>query len=141
MQQIENVIERLLTDAGASEFFVPSLRLFVLLVALGILAAVSFWVTRTVIVNALYGFFKRTPIAWDDQLADFRVFDSLAHFVPALLVRVFAPVLFKDFDAFLPWVIRLTDVYLIFISMRIVIALSRVIEFSMARSSVLTTKP
>jgi len=141
MDNIENGIEQLLTDLGVSEVFAPALRLFVLLAVLGIIAAISFWVTRRVVVRALYGFFRRTSATWDDLLVEFRVFDSLAHVVPALLIRIFAPIIFKDFDYLLPWVVRLTDVYLVFVSMRIVVSFSRVIEFSMAKSSLFANKP
>jgi miniconductance mechanosensitive channel len=141
MDYIENWIERVLTDAGVSESFAPALRLFILLISLGIVAGIFFWMTRRLIIQSIYRFVKRTAITWDDALAEYKVFNSLAQIVPAVIVRIFAQILFKDFDALIPWVIRITDAYLILVGMRILISFSRVAEFGMSKSAIFVNKP
>ena len=141
MDYIERWIERLLTDAGVSEALAPTLRLLVLLVGLVVVAGIFFWITRRIVVQYLYRFFRHTNITWDDALAEYKVFDSLAHIVPAMIIRIFAQILFKDFDEVVPWVIKLTDAYLIIVGMRLVIAFSRVAEFEMSKSTLFANKP
>ena len=141
MNYLEQWIENLLKEGGVSEVIAPALRLFILLALLVLVAGLSFWITRKLIVNSLYRFFKRTQITWDDAFADYKVFDSMAHIVPAVIIRIFAQVLFADFEHLLPWVIRLTDAYLIFVSMMIVLSFSRVAEFGLSRSLIFVNKP
>lgn len=141
MDRIEIWVERALTHAGVSEGLAPTLRLLILLTAIAIAAIVFFWITRRIIIQALYGFFKRTTVTWDDVLADHKVFNSVAHIVPALVIRIFVPILFKDFEQLQPWIIRLTDAYLMLVGMGIVISLSRVAETIMSKSPVFANKP
>lgn len=141
MNHLEKWIDRLLTEGGVSEVLAPALRLFILLIALIIFAGIIFWITRKIIIQSLYGFFKRTTITWDDAFVEYKVFDSLAHIVPAVIIRIFAQIIFKDFEHLLPWVIRLTDVYLIIVGMMIVLSLSKVSEYGLSRSPIFVNKP
>lgn len=141
MNHLEEWIERLLTEGGVSEIFAPALRLFILLIALIIVAGILFWITRRMIIQSLYKFFKHTTITWDDAFVEYRVFDSLAHIVPAVIIRIFAQIIFKDFEQLLPWVIRLTDAYLIIVGMMIVLSFSKVAEYGLSRSPIFVNKP
>lgn len=141
MNHLEEWIDRLLTEGGVSEVLAPALRLFILLMSLIIIAGISFWITRRIIIQSLYGFFKRTTITWDDAFVEYKVFDSLAHIVPAVIIRIFAQIIFKDFEYLLPWVIRLTDAYLIIVGMMIVFSFSKVAEYGLSRSPIFINKP
>jgi miniconductance mechanosensitive channel len=141
MDQIEAWIEELLTDAGVSASITPALRLIILLISLGILAGVFFWLSRRVIFNSIYRFFKRTSLEWDDMLADHKVFDNLAHIVPAIALRILAPIIFKDFEGLLPLVVKLTDSYLIIVVIMIALSFIRLAEYLVSRSPVFVNKP
>jgi miniconductance mechanosensitive channel len=62
--------------------------------------------TKHIVIHSLYRLFKRTAVTWDDGLADLKVFDNLAHILPAIVVEVFATTIFLDFDEFLPLIIN-----------------------------------
>ncbi len=141
MEFIENWIEKLLTNAGVIAQAVPYLRLLLLFLALTVLAGISFFITKRLIVNTIYKFFKRSTITWDDLLADQKVFNNLAHIVPAIVVRIFAPVLLKDFDDLLPFVMKMTDAYLVIVGMMILFSFLRVAEFGLSKSPVFVDKP
>jgi miniconductance mechanosensitive channel len=141
MDRIEEWVEKLLISSGVAEGVAPEIRLVSLLVALGIFSTVAFWITRTFITKYLYRLFKRTSFEWDDLLADYQVLNNLAHIVPALIVRIFAEMLFRDFEFWLPIVIRLTDAYLIIVVMLILLAFLKMLEFTLAKSPVFTNKP
>lgn len=141
MNHLEEWIDRLLTEGGVSEVLAPALRLFILLIALTIIAGIFFWITRRMIIQSLYRFSRRTTVTWNDALVKYKVFDSLAHIVPAIIIRIFAQIFFKDFDQLLPWVIRITDAYLIVVGMMIVLSLSKVAEYNLSRSPIFVNKP
>lgn len=141
MDPIETWIENLLTDAGVSASMTPILRLLILLISLAILAGIFFWITRRLIFNSIYRFFKRTSIEWDDVLADHKVFDNLAHIVPAITVRIFAPIIFKDFEQLLPLVTKVTDSYLIIVGIMIALSFLKVAEHTISKSPIFINKP
>ena len=141
MNSIEEWIERLLTDGGVSDATAPYLRLLILLVVLALLSAVAYWITKRIFVTTLYRFFRKTSITWDDALVDHQVFNKLAHVVPALIVRLLAGEIFKDFEQFLPLVMKLTDSYLIVVALLILLAFMKVVEISLAKTAAYVDKP
>ncbi len=141
MDYLENWIETLLVNSGISEETAVYLRLFILLLALCIVAGLAFWVTKKTIVNYIYRLVRKSPITWDDVLADRQVFNNVAHFVPALIVRVSAPAIFQDFGSVLPVVVKLTDVYLLVVGTSILSAFLKVGEFGLSKSEAFKDKP
>ena len=141
MNNLENFIDHVLTGTGMSEWLVPYLRLLILVVGLMIVAGIAFWITKKIIVNSLYKLFKRTAVTWDDFLADQKVFNTVAHIVPAAIVRIFAPSLFSDFEPLVPFIIKITDAYLIIIGISIIISFLRVAEFGLSKSAIFVDKP
>lgn len=117
------------------------MRRFIMLMLLAILSAILFYVTRRIIIRSLYKVFKKTSFTWDDLFVEHKAFDNLAHVVQALVVKVFAELIFRDFENVLPIVIKLTDVYLIMAGLVIVLALLKVAEYSISKSPVFVDKP
>ncbi len=141
MDTLEDWIELLLTQAGVSEALAPYLRLFILLIALILVAGILFLFTKHIVIHSLYRLFKRTETTWDDGLADLKVFDNLAHILPAIVVEVFATTIFLDFDEFLPLVIKLTDAYIIIVGLLIVLSFLRFAEHRVSLSPLFSDKP
>jgi miniconductance mechanosensitive channel len=141
MDTLEDWIELLLTQAGVSEALAPYLRLFILLIALILVAGILFLFTKHIVIHSLYRLFKRTAVTWDDGLADLKVFDNLAHILPAIVVEVFATSIFLDFDEFLPLVIKLTDAYIIIVGLLIVLSFLRFAEHRVSLSPLFSDKP
>lgn len=138
---LERKTDYLLQSLGTSEEWTSVIRLLVFILALGIISYIAFIITQKVLIKYLYKFFKKTSFTWDDRLADYKSFDNVAHIVPAALVRIIAPALFKDFPVLLPGVIRLTDAYLIIVGMTVVISILKVAEHSLAKHRAFRDKP
>jgi miniconductance mechanosensitive channel len=141
MDFIENWIERLLINSGVSHEVAIYLRLLILLATLAILAGITYWVIRKIIIAYIYKIIRKSPITWDDALADHQVFNNLSHVIPALLVRSFAPVIFNDFPFTLPAIIRITDSYIIIVAVTIVLSVLKVAEFVASKSPAFVNKP
>jgi len=128
-------------NLGVSESAAPILRLLLLLLVLGLLSWAFFRVTRLIIKGPLFRYVKRTQSKWDDLLMDNKVFSNLAHIVPVIMVRVIAPILFRDFEKVLPVVIKLTDIYLIIVILLAINALLRILELVLKKSKAFADKP
>jgi len=141
MDYIENWIEQLLIGSGVSVEVATYLRLLILLGCLFIVAGIAFWITKRFIISYIYRLIRKSPIRWDDVLADHQVFNNLAHIVPALFVREFAQSIFLDFDYIYPLVMKLTDVYLLVVGMTIVLSFLKVGEYGLSKSNAFKDKP
>jgi len=141
MDQIENWIEHLLVSSGVPEESAIYLRLTILLICLCLVAGITFWITKKIIVNYIYRMIRRSPITWDDVLADHQVFNNVAHIVPAFFVRALTPNIFQDFESLSPFVIKLTDIYILIVGTSIVISFLRVMEYGLSKSQAFKDKP
>ena len=141
MEDIRRCNEGLLEDSGVAAAWIPYLRLVVLLVVLGILMYASFIITRRYFIRYLHAFFKQTSAKWDDVLADNKTFENLAHIVPAVIVKIFAPILFRDFDEMLPVVNKMLDIYLVIVGMLVFVSVLKAAEYLTQQSQAFAHKP
>jgi len=141
MESLDKWVEKIIINLGVSESAAPILRLLLLLLVLGLLSWAFFRITRLIIKGPLFRYVKRTQHKWDDLLMDNKVFSNLAHIVPVIIVRVIAPILFRDFEKILPIVIKLTDIYLIIIILVAINALLRILEQALKKSKAFVDKP
>lgn len=138
---LETQTEKLITNLGISPDWAIYCRLFIFIVVLIALSTLAFFITKRVLIHYLYKFFKKTSFKWDDLLATTRALDNLAHIVPAVFVLLMAPAIFTDFENVLPFVLKLTDAYLIIVSMTVFFAVLKVGEYGMSRHPALKDKP
>ena len=141
LNDIKEWIENLLREIGIASAGVPYLRLLILLILLILVAYLSFRLTKKLVVGTLYNLFKKTTIQWDDEMVDRKVFNSLAHIIPAVIIKIFAPIIFRDFEQILPFIIKLTNSYLILVGMLVVISILKAAELMVSGSQIFIEKP
>ena len=141
MQYIKNMIDSLLNNWGVSHEIIIHLRLLILLVILILLSYLAFWITKKVVINYIYKIIRHTPVKWDDILADQHTFNGLAHIIPAVIVKVAAPVVFSDHSGFLPFIYKLTDSYLVIVGLILILSVLKVIEFRLSKTAAFREKP
>lgn len=141
MDKLEIWIENLLTGAGATAAAAPYFRLLILMLALAILAGILYWITKKFVIRMAYKFFERSPMKWDDGLAEHKVLNKVAHIIPAVIVKIYAQILFQDFEALIPIVIRLTDIYIVLVFMAVIFSLLRLAESGLSKKPVFVDKP
>src|SRR5690606_25974423 len=78
---------------------------------------------------------------WDDGLAEHKVLNKVAHIIPAVIVKIYAQILFQDFEALIPLVIRLTDIYIVLVFMAVIFSLLRLAESGLSKKPVFVDKP
>lgn len=133
--------ESVLVHLGFSTEWLLHYRLLILILLLFVVSYVSFYITKKVIVSLLYKTFKKTSFTWDDVLAERHAFDHLSHIAPAIIIRLVAPSVFAGFDQLLPVIMKLTDSYLIIVSMTVFFALLKVGEFGLSKLEAFKDKP
>lgn len=141
MNNIEKHLEYLFTSLGLSNNTAIYVRLLTLLVLLSLLSFIFYWVTKKCIIPLFYKFFKKTSFTWDDAIVEKNAFRKLAHITPALIIKIGAPILFRDYPSSLSIVNKLTDAYLIFASTLILVAFLEVIESLVSKKPVFSDKP
>ena len=138
---LEKHTELLIINLGISPEWAVYFRLLLFIVILITVSSVAFILTKRIFIHYLYQVFRRTSFSWDDMFAETRAFDKLAHIVPAVLVLLMAPVVFADFGQILPFIIKLSEAYLIIVSMTVFFAIIKVGEFSLSRHPAFSDKP
>lgn len=141
MQYIKNLIDQLLNNWGVSPDIVAHIRLLILLVVLVLVSYLSYWITKKVIISYIYKIIRRTPVKWDDILAERKTFDGLAHIVPAVIVKLAAPVVFADHSSLLPLVFKVIDSYLVIVGLILILSFLKVIEYSLSNAESFKEKP
>ena len=141
MEKIDSWIEKVIINLGVSEGAAPYIRLLVLLLVIALLAWLFFFITKRLVNGVLLKYVKRSRIKWDDMLMDNKVFSNLAHIVPAIIVKIITPIIFRDFEKIVPFVIKLTDIYLIVVIMMVINATLRVSEKIISKSKAFVDKP
>lgn len=141
MNYIENWIESLLVTNGIGDEAALYWRLAIMLLVMVVVALLAYFITKRVIVRYIYKIVKQSEVTWDDVLADKGVLNKLAHIVPALVVRVSAPIIFLDFEEALPHVIKFTDAYLIAAGLSVTLACTRVAEYWAEHSKAFKDQP
>lgn len=141
LTNLEKWVEELFVANGIDGEMAVYLRLLIFLFVLLILSSIAFLVTKHVILNFIYKFVRRTKIKWDDMLVDNKVFGNLAHTIPAVIVSLLAPTIFRDFDSALPFITKVTNSYLIIVGTAILISFLKVVEIAFGAQPSLKDKP
>ncbi len=85
---LEQQTDLLITNLGISTEWAVYCRVLLFTVFLVILSSFAFFVTKRIVIHYLYKIFRKTSFTWDDLLIEKKVFDNLAHIVPALFVNI-----------------------------------------------------
>ena len=141
MNWIENWIEHLLMNGGIEEKTATILRMLILFFVLIFLSLIMYILFKKIVINFLYKLFKKTPIKWDDSLADRKVLNNLAHIVPAIIIKMFVPMVFDDYQTLLPFIIKLTDIYIIIACLTVILAFIKIIENALIKHKDFKDKP
>ncbi|MCE1155056.1 MAG: mechanosensitive ion channel family protein [Bacteroidales bacterium] len=141
LSNLEKWVEELFVTNGIDGEMAVYLRLLIFLFVLLIISSIAFLVTKHIILNFIYRFVRSTKIKWDDMLVDNKVFGNLAHTIPAVIVSLLAPTIFRDFESVLPFITKVTNSYLIIVGTAILISFLKIVEIALASQPSFKDKP
>lgn len=139
--RVEEWIEAILMQFGLEDEQLIIVRLVLFIVFLSCISALAFIITKKLIIYYIYKLFKKSKASWDDLIADRGVLNNIAHLIPAFIVRVFLPQIFADYDSVLPLVYKITDIYVVIVSLTILLAMCRAAEHILATHKSFEDKP
>ena len=116
-------IEEILRGYGVAETTASWLTQGLMLAALLAAVAVTHLVFRPLVARGLMALSARTRIEWDDALAENGVFRRMSHLLPALILGLLGPLLFRGYPSLQEAVDRILLAYLAIVGALIVGAL------------------
>jgi len=129
-----NWLTEWLIDLGLWEMAAIYIKLAILLLILFILCYIGNLITKRILLRAIRAYISKTKTTWDDIFVENKVFITLSHIVPAIIIYLTAAFVFSDFAGAIPYVIRLVNIYITAILIMVIInflnALKHIVETS-----------
>ncbi len=104
-----------LEKTGLNDEIVSILNILFGIIIILVVAWITDFVTRKIILQVLRRFAKKTKSTWDDILLEKKVFNRLAHIVPAIIIYYTIPFVLVDYEIILTVILVGTKIYLAFI--------------------------
>lgn len=101
-----------LNKFGISETLVIYLKFSILLTVLIILCIVTNLIVKKILLKTIELGIKKTKTKLDDVLIENKVFSTLSHVAPALVIYLSAGIVFVDFPDTIVYVLRLVNAYI-----------------------------
>lgn len=105
----------ILINEGFSEKTSSYINVLINSVILTIILLVLDYIFKKVIIKSFRIFTIKTKTTYDDFLVQSNFPKYVAHIIPFILLRKFIPLLLADFELWKSYLIKITDVYLIFL--------------------------
>jgi miniconductance mechanosensitive channel len=137
----DNWLKDLLINVGISGKISMYLSITINVIVLLIICYVVYWVSKRILLKIVITFIKRTKSNWDNILLKEKVFNSIAHIAPILVLRYFIPFIFDDYPEIIPILIKATDIYFIIIIIKTVNSFFNSVEQVLRKSPALKDKP
>lgn len=106
-------ISSLLEKSGIPEEYIQWINMLFGLLIIFLLAWLSDFITKKVLLKILKNVTKRTSSNWDDILLEKNVFNRLAHLIPALIAHSLIGFVLKDFPQALNFARAFINIYMI----------------------------
>ncbi|MCF6318458.1 MAG: mechanosensitive ion channel family protein [Proteobacteria bacterium] len=117
-----------LTKFGVNETYAIYLKLSLLLLALIVLCIVTNLIVKKILLRTIEFGVKKTKTKLDDVLVEYKVFSTLSHIAPAVVLYLSAGVVFADFPDTIVYVLRLVNVYIAIVLIAVSIKLLNAIQ-------------
>ncbi len=101
-----------LIGLGVEETSTMYLKLLILLFILFILSYVTNLIVKKILIRSIRLVIKKTKTVWDDALVENKVFITLSHIAPAIVIYLTTPYIFEDFSGAIPYIFRLVNAYI-----------------------------
>lgn len=105
-------LDQWLHQLGISDAYVIYLKFSLLLFALVLLCVLTNFIVKKILVKTIELGIKKTKTKLDDVLIENKVFSTLSHIAPAVVIYLSAGVVFADFPDSIVYVLRLVNAYI-----------------------------
>ncbi len=101
-----------LIGLGVKETSTMYLKLVILLFILFIISYVTNLIVKKILIRSIRLVIKKTKTVWDDALVENKVFITLSHIAPAVVIYLTTPYIFEDFSGAIPYILKLVNAYI-----------------------------
>ncbi len=121
MEQIRVFVNEIIAWMGVTGDTVPMLRHVLLTITAVLLAVVSDFLCRKILVPVILKITEKTEVTWDDILFNRKVLTSACHIVPAVVIWKLMPLVYLEYPIFKEVLERATGIYIVVNSVRTVL--------------------
>ena len=118
MEDIRKFVEDLINMVGITGGAVPVLRHVLLTITAILLAMLSDFLCRKILVPLISKITEKTEVTWDDVLLNKKVLTSACHIVPAIVIWKLMPLVYLEYPIFKEILERATGIYIVVMSVR-----------------------
>ncbi|MBI9038764.1 MAG: mechanosensitive ion channel [Bacteroidales bacterium] len=111
---IGNIIKKWLISLNISEEIAHEITDFTGLILVLILAWISFYIAKRIIIHIVHLLVKKSKTKWDDVLAEKNVFNRLAYLAPAIVIHLLTPLVIPKYEFAITVIEIVTKIYMIF---------------------------
>ncbi len=130
-----------LTDKDLPENLVTSLTVTADIIILVVIALISDFIAKRVLLGIIKRIVTRSKTKWDDYFYQRKVFRNLAHLVPAILVFFAFPILFEEVPDTILFLQKMVKLYIIILVVIIINKSLRSLEDLMINDERLVNSP
>lgn len=113
---------KLLEAQGLSDSIVAALTISVDFIVLVLASLLADFVARSILMRLIRRFVLRTKVTWDDHFLKEKVFESLVHLLPTILIRAFIPLVFEHAEN---WIAPLQNILSFLLIYQVAILVNR----------------
>lgn len=118
MEEIRKFVESLIEMVGITGDAVPMVRHILLTITAVLLAMLSDFLCRKILVPIVLKITAKTEVTWDDILFNKKVLTSACHIVPAIVIWKLMPLVYLEYPIFKEILERATGIYIVVMSVR-----------------------
>ncbi len=117
------------------------IKLMLFLLALFCLCFLMNFIVKKMLIRLIEFLIKKTKNAWDDTLVKHKVFSTLSHMVPAIVIYLTTPYVFDDFPDLIPFILRLTNAYIATVIIIVIINFMNVLQYFFEKTKFFNDNP
>ena len=130
-----------LIGLGVEETSAMYLKLVILLFILFIISYVTNLIVKKILIRSIRLVIKKTKTVWDDALVENKVFITLSHIAPAVVIYLATPYIFEDFPGAIPYILRLVNAYISIVLIIVIINFLNTLKYYFENTKLFKDNP
>lgn len=135
------VVDNFLIKVGLEGAFLHLAKMIIISTSLVLFCFLADFIARKLILVLIERIIRKTKNTWDDVLVEKRVFKNVAHIVPAVLMGVLSPILYKGHPEWIVAIEKIADIYITVAFILTIIAFFKALQFYLESRPFLKDKP
>jgi len=130
-----------LIGLGVQETSAMYLKLVILLFILFIFSYVTNLIVKKIFIRSIRSVIKKTKTVWDDALVENKVFTTLSHIAPAVVIYLTTPYIFEDFSGAIPYILRVVNAYISIVLIIVIVNFLNTLKYYFENTKLFKNNP